>query len=97
MPSDDGIGRRAQRGDRAVPRALPGRNDDEFRATITSEADRDAVRAVLDETLRIRVDRGQESLGEIGDEVRDVVRGRYPELSDAAVEKLGNYFTYLVK
>ena len=75
----------------------PGRNEDEFRATITAEADRDAVRAVLDETLRTRVDWGQKSLGEIGDEVREVVRRRHPELSDAALEKLGNYFTYLVK
>ena len=75
----------------------PGRNDAEFQARVTSEALRDEVRAMLDETIRIRVEWGQKSLAEIGDEVRDVMRERHPGLSDAAIHRLGNYFTYLVK
>ncbi len=75
----------------------PGRNDAEFQARVTSPALRDEVRAMLDETMRIRIEWGQKSLAEIGDEVRDVMRRRHPELSVAAVHRLGNYFTYLVK
>ena len=33
----------------------------------------------------------------VGDEVRDVMRERHPDLSDAALHRLGNYFTYLVR
>ena len=47
--------------------------------------------------MRIRVEWGSASLAEIGDEVRAVMRERHPELSDAALHRLGNYFTYLVK
>lgn len=75
----------------------PSRNDLEFQARVAAQALRDDVRAMLDETMRIRVEWGQKSLSEIGDEVRDVMRERHPELSDAALHRLGNYFTYLVK
>ena len=47
--------------------------------------------------MRIRIEWGHKSLSEIGDEVVAVMRQRHPELSSAALEKLGNYFTYLVK
>lgn len=76
----------------------PGKNDDEFRSRVTDPALQDAVRAILDETMTIQVDWDvKATLPEIGDEVRDVVRQRHPDLADAAVDKLGNYFTYLVK
>lgn len=75
----------------------PGRNDEEFQARVPAQDLRDAVRAVLDETMRIQVDWGRKSLAEIGDEVRELMRERYPELSDAALHQLGNYFTYLVR
>lgn len=75
----------------------PGRNDLEFQARVAAQAIHDDVRAMLDETMRIRVEWGQKSLSEIGDEVRDVMRERHPELSDAALLRLGDYFTYLVK
>lgn len=75
----------------------PGRNDEEFQARVTAQDRRDAVRAVLDETMRVQVEWGRKSLAEIGDEVRDVMRERHPELSDEALHQLGNYFTYLVK
>lgn len=47
--------------------------------------------------MRIRVEWGSTSLAEIGDDVRAVMRMRHPELSDAALHRLGNDFTYLVK
>jgi hypothetical protein len=76
----------------------PGKNDDEFRVRVTDPALQDAVRAILDETMTIQVDWDvHTALPEVGDEVRDVVRQRHPDLSDAAVDKLANYFTYLVK
>lgn len=76
----------------------PGKNDDEFRSRVTDPALQEAVRSILDETMTIQVDWDlNTTLPEIGDEVRDVVRQRHPDLSDAAVDKLANYFTYLVK
>lgn len=75
----------------------PSKNEEEYRSRVDSEAMRDAVRSILDETMRIHIDWGDKSLAEIGDEVVSVMRERRPELSDAALHKLGNYFTYLVK
>lgn len=76
---------------------FPSRNDDEFLAEVTDEATRDTVYAILDETRRTSVEWGRKTLAEIGQEVRGVVRQRHPELTDAAVDRLGSYFTYLVK
>lgn len=78
-------------------RRFPGKNEEEFRSRVDTAALRDAVRSILDETMRIHIDWGDKTLAEIGGEVRTVVRERHPELSDAAIHKLGNYFTYLVK
>lgn len=75
----------------------PGKNEEEFEARFGDGAAREAVRAILDETSRIRIEWGDKSLVEIGDEVEKVMRERHPELSPAALEKLSNYFTYLVK
>ena len=75
----------------------PGKNEEEFEARFGDGAAREAVRAILDETSRIRIEWGDKSLVEIGDEVENVMRERHPELSAAALEKLSNYFTYLVK
>ncbi|REK73931.1 hypothetical protein DX116_00880 [Aeromicrobium endophyticum] len=76
----------------------PGKNDDEFRSRVTDPALQEAVRSLLDETMTIQVDWDvRTTLPDIGDEVRDVVRQRHPDLSDAAVDNLASYFTYLVK
>lgn len=74
-----------------------GRNDAEFQARVASPALREDVRAMLDETMRIQVEWGEKSLAEIGGEVRDTMRERHPDLSDAALHRLGNDFTYLVR
>ncbi|HWV50214.1 MAG TPA: hypothetical protein VN035_12235 [Microbacterium sp.] len=75
----------------------PGRNDDEFRTLVESQAARDEVRAILDETMRIQMDWTGKSLDDIGDEVERVMHARHPDLTDAALDSLANYFTYLVK
>ncbi len=76
---------------------FPGKNHEEFLAVVEDESTREAVRAILDETQRIRIEWGQKTLVDIGREVREVMHERHPELSEAALKKLGNYFTYLVK
>ena len=75
----------------------PGRNEDEFVARYDTGPAREAVRAILDETSRIRIDWADRSLVDIGDEVEEVMHQRHPELSAAALEKLSNYFTYLMR
>ncbi len=75
----------------------PGKNEGEFTSRVASQGLRDAVQSILDETMKTQVDWGDKTLVEIGDEVRGVMRRLHPDLSDAAVHKLGSYFTYLVK
>jgi len=75
----------------------PGSNEEEFSSEVRTVAAREAVRSILDETMRIRIDWGHKSLSDIGHEVAAVMHERHPELSPAALQKLGNYFTYLVK
>jgi len=75
----------------------PGRNADEFAARFGDGNAHSAVRSVLDETMRVPIDMAGKSLVELGDEVAEIMRQRHPELSDAALRKLGNFFTYLVK
>lgn len=74
----------------------PGKNEEEFHATFDDGA-REAVRAILDETGKIRMDWTGKSLNDIGDEVERVMHERHPELSASALDSLANYFTYLVK
>lgn len=75
----------------------PGKNEVAFEARYGSSGMREEVRAMLDETISTRIDWAGTSLNEIGDELERVMRERHPELSDAAISKLGNYYTYLVK
>lgn len=75
----------------------PGDNKEEFFSIVDAEADRDAVRALLDETTKISIEWGDKSLIEIGQEVENTLHERHPELSPKALERLGNYFTYLIK
>lgn len=75
----------------------PGKNEEEFLARFGTGPAHYAVREILDETMRIRIDWGEKPLVEIGDEVERVMHERHPELSAAALHKLRNYFTYLVK
>jgi len=76
---------------------FPGKSDDAVWSTAEGAPRRTAVRAVLDETLAVDVHTEGKTLSEIGAEVRSVLRARHPELTDAALRRLGNYFTYLVK
>jgi hypothetical protein len=75
----------------------PGKNEDEFRARFGTDAAREAVRALLDEASSIRIVWADKSLIDIGEEVEMVMQQRHPELSAAALEKLSNYVTYLVR
>lgn len=75
----------------------PGKNEAEFLARVESKATRDVVNAILEETQRIKIEWGEKTLIDIGREVREVMHERHPELSEAALKKLGNFFTYLVK
>lgn len=76
---------------------FPGRNDDEFLAAVESDETRAAVEGILQEASKIQIEWGEKTLVEIGREVREVMHERHPYLSDAALKKLGYYFTYLVK
>ncbi|GAA1726247.1 hypothetical protein [Aeromicrobium alkaliterrae] len=75
----------------------PSSNSAEFEATVSSEATRSEVQSLLDETMAVPIEWDEKSLVEIGDEVVTVMRERHPDLSEAALRKLGSYFTYLVK
>lgn len=75
----------------------PNSNREEFVATYPHESAEVAVRAILREALGIQIEWGTKSLIEIGDEVQKTMGQRHPELSDAATNALGNYFTYLMK
>ncbi|MFT3799072.1 hypothetical protein [Microbacterium sp.] len=75
----------------------PGSNDEEFTVRYGSTDARQRVRALLTETMKLPIDMSGKTLVEIGADVRFAVQERHPELSDAALEKLGNYFTYLVR
>ena len=75
----------------------PGKNEEEFDERYDSTGARDAVRAILDETMKVQMDSTGKSLNDIGDEVERVMHQRHPELSAAALDSLANYFTYLVK
>jgi len=75
----------------------PRSNEDEFRACFPDAAVRDSVQEILDETMRVEPDWEGTSLSEISQEVRKVMSERHPELPEAALRRLGNYFSYLVK
>lgn len=64
---------------------------------VDAETARDAVRVILDETMKIRIDWGEKTLIDIGHELKSVMHERHPGLTAAALKKLGDYFTYLVK
>lgn len=75
----------------------PSRNEEGFEARFGTGAAREAVQAILDETVRIPIDWAGTSLVDIGAEIRTVMRERHPELSEAALGKLANYVTYLLR
>lgn len=74
----------------------PGSNEVEFHARFGPDV-QEAVHRILEETSRTRVEWGTKTLIEIGDEIESVMHRKHPELSAAALEELGNYFTYLVR
>lgn len=76
---------------------FPSKNEEEFLATFDAEDTRAAVQTILEETSKIRIEWGDKTLVDIGREVREVMHERHPVLSEAALKKLGNYYTYLVK
>ncbi len=75
----------------------PGTNEAAFEARYGPSGMREQVRAMLDDTISTRIDWAGMSLSEIGDELERVMRARHPALSGAAIRKLRNYYTYLVK
>lgn len=75
----------------------PNSNREEFVATFSHESVEVAVRAILREAIGLQIEWGDKSLVEIGDEVQKIMGERHPELSDAATNALGNYFTFLMK
>ncbi|WP_143755675.1 hypothetical protein [Sanguibacter keddieii] len=76
---------------------FPRHDGEKYLAAVDDETTRAAVQALLDETRQIPVEWGNKTLPEIGQEVRDELRRRHPELSETAVNRLGSYFTYLVR
>ncbi|WP_206447162.1 hypothetical protein [Agrococcus sp. KRD186] len=75
----------------------PGPNEADFQSKHPSEAAQAAVRAILDEAMRIQIESGSKTLIEIGDEVSGVMGERHQGLLADALDELANYFTYLVK
>jgi len=75
----------------------PNSNREEFVATFPHESVEIAVRAILRETIGLQIEWADKTLIEIGEEVRHIMHARHPELTEAALRKLGNYFTYLMK
>ena len=75
----------------------PGKNDVEFRERFGDAEALAAVRATLDETMRAPIDMAGRTLVEIGADVGALMHERHPDLSEPALKKLGNFFTYLVK
>lgn len=80
-------------------RIHPNKNLEEFRSRFGSDTEVAfaAVREIVRETEQIKIDWTGKSLIDIWHEVKDVMRDRHPELSEDALVKLGNYFTYLVR
>ncbi|MFJ2368790.1 hypothetical protein [Microbacterium sp. NPDC087665] len=76
---------------------FPGADEHEFTARFPDVSVEEEVRAILLETNRIEIEWGNKTLIEIGEEVRHIMHARHPELTEAALRKLGNYFTYLMK
>jgi hypothetical protein len=62
-----------------------------------SEAVRDAVQSLLDEAMAMPVEWDDKTLVDLGDEVVVRLRERHPDLSEEALRRLGQYFTYLVR
>jgi len=75
----------------------PNSNREEFVATFPHESVEIAVRAILREAIGLQIEWADKTLKVIGDEVQKTMGERHPELSDAATDALGNYFTYLMK
>lgn len=75
----------------------PGSNEQQFKARFPEESVEEEVRKILLETNKIHIEWGQKTLNDIGDEVEEIMRSRHPELTEAALRDLSNYFTYLVR
>lgn len=76
---------------------FPGNNEAAFTSRYPDESVEKRVRAILLETSRVQIEWGDKTLIEIGREVREIMHSRHPELTDPALRKLGNYFTYLMR
>ena len=77
----------------------PGQNDDEFNARYGSESEaiEAEVKQLLREATQIELDWDRLSLNEAGDYVESVIHERHPELTAAALEAIGNYFTFTMR
>lgn len=76
---------------------FPDTNEEAFKSRYPDESVDERVQSILLETNRIQIEWGQKTLIEIGQEVRQIMHARHPELTEAALRKLGNYFTYLMR
>jgi len=77
----------------------PGKSDAQFDAHYGEKAQdaRSAVRAILEETMKVEPDWSSLSLNEAGDYVQSVMQGRHPNSSSEALTGIGNYYTYLMR
>lgn len=77
----------------------PGKNDQEFNSYYGSASGHahEQVRLILNEAIQVEPDWDRLSLNEAGDYVESVMLERHPELTPAALEAIGNYYTYLMR
>lgn len=77
----------------------PGKNDEQFDAHYGEKAQdaRSAVRAILEEAMKVEPDWSSLSLNEAGDYVESVMHERHPNFSLEALTSIGNYYTYLMR
>ncbi|MCV7197423.1 hypothetical protein [Mycobacterium angelicum] len=80
-------------------KGYPGKNDEEFHLFYGSaSADaQELVRRILNEAMQVEPDWNRLSLNEAGDYVESVMHERHPELTEEALEAIGNYYTYLMR
>lgn len=75
----------------------PLQNEAEFKRFFPDDQALAAVKEILDEALRLPPTSAAMSLTEISALVRDGMRARRPELSNAALHKLGSYVSYQMR
>jgi hypothetical protein len=75
----------------------PASNAQQFEARYPGNSAKVAVEEMLTETLALEPDWYGKSLSDVSRDVREMMHERHPELSEAALRCLGNYFAYQMK